>query len=153
VDDEEQSMKKGFAILIQDGLEPVLHKQAVDFANDFIAKTCSDPNLRYFGVKGGGYTSGIWRGRLGLTIGKTPLVFRRVSKHLRKFAIVKKDTMEVHNDHPLWKTHFTPYQRDKIPDGPIPEGCSCPVHGASINVKFVKEPKWIEYAKIGDIKG
>ena len=58
-------MKQGFSVLIQQDLSPTQTQEAKKFANMFISQTCADPKMRYFGEKGGGYTTGMWRGRLG----------------------------------------------------------------------------------------
>lgn len=102
--------------------------------------------MRYFGKPGGGYTSGLWRGRLGINIGNG-LVFRRISKNIRKFAVVRENTMEVYND-----KHHESY-RDIQPDGEIPKKCSCPRHNGSLKVRFKGKIEFDLYAQIGEIKG
>lgn len=144
-------MKTGFAIYIQDSITPQEHNEALVYARKFLLATLNDEKQRYFGESGGGYTTGLWRGRLGLRV-TDDMVFRRISKNQRKFAIVKLDTMVVYNDKYLDKHHKS--YRDLFPDGPIPKGCCCPRHSGSIRVKWKNRvPAMSLYAQIGDIKG
>ncbi len=145
-------MKTGFAIYIQDDLSPSLKKQAEDFADAFIVNTLRDPRKRYFGTNGGGYTTGLWRNRLGVAVGEE-LTFRRISTKQRKFAIVKYDTMVIKNDKHLFKAHRN--FRELEPDGEIPKMCRCPKHRGSLKVVWRdnKAPNMTKYAEYGDIKG
>ena len=108
----------------------------------FIEKTLSDKNKRYLGNRGGGYTSGLWRGRYGIDINMLtkhkptkPITLRRISKNNRKFACVYEDTLHVQNDKFLYKEHEG--YRDLLTNGSkIPSMCQCPKHKASIKVDW-----------------
>lgn len=144
-------MKKGFEIFIQKDLSIEEKEKAVNFCKCFVDKTCADPKMRYFGVKGGGYTSGLWRGRLGLSVNwDKNLVFRRISKNKRSFAVVRLETLEVFNDKVLHKTHG----RNLIQNGgDLIKHCMCPQCRGSIKVRFKTKPDMELYIRIGDVKG
>lgn len=145
--------KKGFSIYIQSDLNEEEKTCALNFVKDFISKTILDSKMRYFGKPGGGYTSGLWRGRMGITLPQNHLVFRRISKNLRKFAVVRKNTLTIFNDKLLDKSHreyrdvFENFDDEKM------NGCVCPRHSASLKVKFKQIPKLDLFAEIGEIKG
>lgn len=148
-------MNKGFEIYIQSDLDNQQRESAIAYINkEFIAKTCLDEKFRYFGETGGGYTSGLWRGKLGIIIhtDKT-LVFRRLSKNIRKFGVVKLESLEVHNDKPLDKAHGQ-YRNEFYKDGSeIKKECHCPRHMGSVGVKMKSNIKMDLYARIGNPKG
>lgn len=150
-------MKTLFEIYIQKNLTEEEKNKAKEFCQFFVDKTLSDPKKRYFGCTGGGYTSGLWRGRLGLAVfygqpgvkeWDKNLIFRRISKNKRKFAVVRKDTLEVYNDKHLDKTD---YDRELYPNGPIPDICICPRCRGSIKVRFKQMPDLELFASIKDI--
>ena len=143
-------MNQGFEVHIQRDLTPEQRRSAISYVNHFIATTCADSHFRYFGKPGGGYTSGLWRGCLGLNV-TDDLVFRRIAKNARRFAVVKLESLEVHNDKLLDKAHSN--YRDVQPDGGIPNMCKCPRHRASLRVRFKKIPEMELYARIGEVKG
>lgn len=145
-------MKTGFAVYIQKDLTPAEKQGAQGYCDDFIAKTLADPKKRYFGVTGGGYTSGLWRGRYGLSFGlPMNLVFRRISHRQRKFAVVRADTLEAHNDKPLNKSHAQGWTAQ--PNGTLPTGCKCTKCTGSVRVKFKKVPDMDFYFQYKEIKG
>ena len=130
-------MKTGFQIEIQKDLTEHNYKLAVDFANDFISKTCAS-EMKYAIPTGGGYHSFLRRRRFGFLFNKdNNLVFRRISPKKRKFGIIKAGTMaEMSGDDINLKQ------------------CMCPEHMGSTKVKWKnKKPKMTVYATIGDIKG
>lgn len=146
-------MKNGFQVYIDKNLSKDERKNAIDFIhNKFLIPTVQDSKFRYFGGTGGGYTSGIWRGRFGIQIDDT-LVFRRISKNQRKFGVVKICDLEVFNDKLLDKSHHI--YRGLVPNGEIPNMCKCPRHKSSIKVRFKndKKPDMDLYIQIGDYKG
>lgn len=152
-------MKILFEIYIQKDLTDEEKSKAKEFCQYFIDSTLSDSKKRYFGVVGGGYTSGLWRGRLGLALfygqpgakkWDENLVFRRISKNKRKFAVVRIDTLEVYNDKYLDKSHYK--YRDLLPNGPIPNThCYCPRHKGSIKVRFKQIPELELFESVKDI--
>ena len=152
-------MKTGYEIYIQKNLSDIDKERAKKFCQSFIDSTNNDPKKRYWGKSGGGYTTGMWRGRLGISLylpGEKQydpnIVFRRISKTKRKFAVVHLDTMEVHNDKSLDRLN----DRDLLPDGPIPRNvCNCPRHKGSIKVRFKNnQPPELElFYRTGDVKG
>jgi len=154
-------MKTGYEIYIQKDLSDIDKERAKKFCQSFIDKTNADPKKRYWGETGGGYTSGMWRGRLGISLylpGEKEydanLVSRRISKNKRTFAVVHVDTMEVHNDKYLDKAHYV--YRDIVPDGPVPKNhCYCSRHKGSIKVRFKggKPPELEFFYRTGEVKG
>lgn len=145
-------MKKGFKIYLQRDLTPEDRAVCINWINTrFIGPTASDADFRYFGTKGGGYTSGIWRGRLGILIDdgvSKNIRFRRISKSRRKFACVYEDTMVVKDDKLLDKSHGD--YRDVVEDGPIPKMCRCPRHSGSLKVDWAQKPEFDLYALVWD---
>ena len=152
-------MKTGYEIYIQKDLSDVDKEKAKKFCQSFIDSTNADPKKRYWGKPGGGYTSGMWRGRLGIFIYMPGdkhydghIVFRRISKNKRTFAVVHVDSMEVYNDKKLDKFN----DRDIIPDGDIPiKYCNCRRHKGSIKVRFKdgKPPELEFFYKTGEVRG
>jgi hypothetical protein len=154
-------MKKGFELYIQEGIPQADTLICERYLKEFIIKTLGDPDMRYFGVVGGGYNSGLWRGRYGEEInwrktGDSPsktMVFRRISRNKRKFACVYADELVVKNDKLLDKSHQD--WREVVPDGPIPSmNCGCPRHKPSLRVGWANGvPVFKLFAKIGESKG
>lgn len=142
-------MKLGFEIYIQGDLSLEEKIAAIKYANLFISATTGDSRFRYLGDTGGGYTSGLWRRRYGISIEEN-LVFRRISSTSRKFGIVRANTLETFNDKFLDKAHVN--YRDVLSNGPIPKMCICPRHQGSIRVKMKEIPLNL-YAKVGEVKG
>ncbi len=148
-------MKKGFAIFIQEDLDQKQQDKAKSFANKFISSTCLDPKFRYFGKTGGGYCSGLWRGRYGLEMPfQGELVFRRIAKNARKFGIVKPDTLVAHKGRPIIANKPSGWIECKEGEQ-IPSGCGCPNCKGQTRVRWKNNtpPKMKLYAQIGDIKG
>ena len=144
-------MNKGFELYIQKNLTQDERIMGENYLREFLVKTCADPKMRYFGVTGGGYTTGMWRGRFGISLGDT-LVFRRIAKNARRFAVIQINTLEVFNDKYLDK--HNPMYRDLSPDGEIPtDKCRCPRHKGSIRVRFKQKPELELFALVGQAKG
>jgi hypothetical protein len=149
-------MKRGFEIYIQNDISEEDKLVCKKFADNFILKTVNHPDMRYFGNQSEcGYTSGLWRGRYGIEINRYPeyknisksIVFRRISKNKRKFALVYTDSLVVRNDSFLDKSHDG--YRHLIPDGEIPEDmCKCSRHKGSIKVTWKNKPTFDLYFQI-----
>jgi len=81
-----------FSIEIQKDLTEEEHELADDYAYRFVNYMAEHDN--HYPLKGsGGRRSYLRRNRLGYRIEKSDLVFRRISKRLRKFGIFRIDTM------------------------------------------------------------
>lgn len=152
-------MKNGFEIKIQSDLSEVKMKIAKEFADEFISSTTNDPKFRYFGRPGGGYTTGLWRNRLGITISEdvnhdknteNTLIFRRISKHKRIFGIVTLNHLIVNNDTPINRCFDRDISKN---DDDLYSLCSCPNQRGSVKVKFKTVPDMFSYFSIGEISG
>ena len=133
-------MKKGFSVEIQSDLTEDEDKEAREFIHRFVLNTL-DNNFE-FPIKGsGGRRSYIRRNVFGDAFSFTDrrLVFRRISKKLRRFAVVKPDTLVRYDT-------GEPITFNK-------RCCYCPTCLGGVRVKWKDRPKMYEYVKVGDIKG
>jgi len=130
-------MTKGFQIEIQKELTEEESRAAIDFANEWISKTCSKD--MQFLLKGkGGHRSYIRRNRFGYMLNDkvNDLVFRRISTHKRIFGIIKADTMVK-------------------PDGSEVNlnQCMCSIHRGGERVVWRDgKPEVFVYAVVGSVK-
>ena len=134
-------MNKGFSIEIQLDLSEEEKKMAEDFANKFIVGTIKH-NMNYSKHMNtrAGYSSYLRRGVLGLRIERgCDLFFRRISKRLRRFAIVKMNTMQ---------------EKGTGTDlNDVTAKCMCPKHHGGVEIEWRYNPETYTYATVGDIKG
>ena len=92
-------MKKGFKLYLQKDLTTEDRKICIEYLDEFIKSTTEDIQMRYYGCVGGGYTSGLWRGRYGNEVNfykkglSKNITFRRLSNNVRKFGCVYSDTV------------------------------------------------------------
>jgi len=126
---------KGFSIEIQEGLgeeeQELAENQAVKFTEYTITHDMNFP------LKGSaGRRSYIRRNRFGYHINKSGLVFRRISKRRRKFAVVRANELVL---------------RASLSEVNLKQ-CMCPIHlGAERVVWRSGKPKTYEYIRIGKI--
>jgi hypothetical protein len=135
-------MKKGFAVEIQLDLSEEEKKSALKFVNEFVIGTLKKDMYysKYMHTRGG-YSSYLKRGVFGYRFDEeNNLVFRRISRNQRRFAVVKantlvnKDTKEVFNNKNM-------------------NMCMCPLHLGGTKVDWSYMPETYTYVFIGDIKG
>lgn len=130
-------MTKGFQIEIQKELTEEETNDAIDFANDWISKTCGDDLTHHLGGRTGGYHSYIRRNRFGFMISRAnTLVFRRISAKKRIFGLVRADTVVK-------------------PDGSEVNlnQCMCPIHRGGERVVWRDgKPEVFVYAVVGSVK-
>lgn len=94
-------MSKGFQIEMQDGLTSDEQVTALSFIDGFISKL-GDGGVDYGRLTNGSYRRwALRRNVLGYVFGKSGLVFRRVSKNRRVFAVVRLDTLEQMDGSPV----------------------------------------------------
>jgi len=135
-------MSRGFQIEIQKDLTEKELENAIDFAIEWIGRTCSNDLTYYLGGKTGGYKSYLRRNRFGFMINHTntlvsnTLVFRRISTGRRIFGIIRANTMIKPNG-----SEFKLKQ------------CMCPKHRGGERVIWRdNKPETFIYAKVGRIK-
>jgi hypothetical protein len=131
-------MNKGFSIDIQSGLTPEEDEVARTYAEEFTMNALYD-DFKYPYRTRGGHSSYLRRGTFGNMIDdEKRLVFRRISRRLRKFAIVKADTMV-----------------DNEGNEVVMKQCRCPKHrgGTRVIWRDQQKPNMYNHIKVGKIKG
>jgi hypothetical protein len=126
-------MKTGYELYIQDSLTEEQHNRAIAFLEEFHNATQADPCKRYWGDEGGGYTSYVRRGTFGFWIDRGDLVFRRIAKNARRFAVVKMDTLKI-------------LTREDV-------RCPCPIHLGGAKVTWINKPAMTLWKRVGEPKG
>jgi hypothetical protein len=131
-------MNRGFLIEIQKGLTEEEDKEAREFIDSFVMTTLHN-DFEFPNKGSGGRRSYIRRNTFGqlLDSKQRTLVFRRISKRLRRFAVVKPDTLVDHET-------GSPVEYTK---------CCCPTCLGGKKVKWKNKPETYEYVRIGEIRG
>ncbi len=136
-------MKEGYEIQVQSDLPSNVKEEAIRWARVWgenhktgygVGKTTSSNQKTYFN-RG---SFGIWLNDKGwgFAIENSNLVFRRISRNRRVFAIVCVDVLE--------RTDGQPIKIDQ---------CACPQHRGGQKVRFKTRPEMETVFTWGDIKG